>query len=516
MIIYQALSTYQILECIIHRHKFHPTDECGLLVGDYIKERFSNYSDLDKFFDRVFLFRFGGYHGNTENILDGVRREFESCVGCDLSKIEKYYMAGIHTYLQALMINTGIPFDMFEDGSGNLSRPWILAEIHKQKDIAKYEFMDSFGLYTHTSELIQNKWCDMSNQVDGFYDERAIDFNVLKEFNETPQIFQDDILSFFGVDEKIKLTKSDYLILTQQFSNLGQLTFEDHIKIYSNLLSYYLNGKSVTLKLHPDDIMYYKYLFPNVDILSMRFPSELTPFVFYEKPKFLGTITSTGTNLIHHFFDNTLKFNEEYEKTFKNDSLYYYAGMMVSKLENKKVDLIGFNNVQMNNMLLYAFDISEGELSTGTDSLVIVDDTFIDEESEYNALRSKIEKYKNGQTEGIVFLNSSLRYVWNEIDDTLWDEVSMIVTIKDSDEPDEEKVVYVCTKNKKIKESAMINKVVKFSNTSKSLEISSFEEKMTIKMLEGRLAATERRLLQYIEKEKVLQERINYLESKRL
>ena len=36
MIVYQALSTYQILECIEHRKCFHSKEEAVLILGTYI------------------------------------------------------------------------------------------------------------------------------------------------------------------------------------------------------------------------------------------------------------------------------------------------------------------------------------------------------------------------------------------------------------------------------------------------------------------------------------------------
>ena len=71
MILYQALSSYQILECMIHRQVFYQDKKAVLILGSYITERMPWYRELETrgFFDHVFLFRFGGYRGSEKEIL---------------------------------------------------------------------------------------------------------------------------------------------------------------------------------------------------------------------------------------------------------------------------------------------------------------------------------------------------------------------------------------------------------------------------------------------------------------
>ena len=62
MILYQALSSYQILECMLHRYFFYPNEHAVLLLGTYITERMPDYLSLHTqgFFDEICLFQFGG------------------------------------------------------------------------------------------------------------------------------------------------------------------------------------------------------------------------------------------------------------------------------------------------------------------------------------------------------------------------------------------------------------------------------------------------------------------------
>src|SRR5699024_8957735 len=102
MILYQALSSYQILECIIHRQVFYRDKQAVLLLGNYINERMPWYQELESrgFFDQIFLFRFGGYKGTEEEILGQIEKEYQKTIPYAPEEFEKLLIAGIHTYLQ--------------------------------------------------------------------------------------------------------------------------------------------------------------------------------------------------------------------------------------------------------------------------------------------------------------------------------------------------------------------------------------------------------------------------------
>ena len=111
MILYQALSSYQILECIVHRLTFHAGEKAELMLGNYILERMPQYREAATrgFFDRVLLFRYGGYRGDEEKILKEVREEFLSICGRRAEEYDKIYAAGIHTCCRYSGPGTGFP-----------------------------------------------------------------------------------------------------------------------------------------------------------------------------------------------------------------------------------------------------------------------------------------------------------------------------------------------------------------------------------------------------------------------
>ena len=122
--------------------------------------------------------------------------------------------------------------------------------------------------------MITEKICDIRSQRTGFSDEKAVDFPVLEAFGKLSGKWKDSIREFFRLPAYEGY--QDYvLLLTQQFANLGQLTFPEQILIYQTLFDYFLEDRKVLIKPHPDDILYYHRLFPEAEILREVFPAEL-------------------------------------------------------------------------------------------------------------------------------------------------------------------------------------------------------------------------------------------------
>lgn len=518
MIIYQALSTYQILECIEHKYLFHKDEKCALILGDYIKERFSHYRDLQQFFDEIYLFRFGGYHGNSAQILEQVEAEYNKIIPYPLDEVEVFHIAGIHTVLQMLMLEKNISFEMFEDGSGALSRPWILADITKKSSPVKFELINSYGLYTHESELITKKYCDFSAQIGGFSDERAVDFNILSAFTKLPENMQDKILEFFGVNKKINIGKDKTLVLTQQFSGLGQLNFEEHVQIYQGLFDYYLNNDEVVFKLHPDDIMYYERLFPETSIIRTKFPSELIPFAFENIPKKLVTISSTGTNLISSKFEKNLKFNELYERSYKYNASYYVICRLLTSLGIKNAGYIDANELQLKNIV----DCNE-DISVCFSDEICKTMVFDDLQDDRVKVQEVISKYNEDETiETIFFLNNKGTYNFYSCgNEEIWESLIPIVIKKrrdreqDNYEDIQDSIIFVLSKKENVRKGCeffAMTKELHYIGVTLMVEQERKEQQM-IKMLEGRLAATEKRLLEYIENEKNLLKRLKEYEG---
>lgn len=510
MIVYQALSAYQILECIEHKQIYHKDQQTILILGTFILEKYPNYKQLETsgLFNQVVLFEFGGLNGSVSDILNEVRTRIEGLLCFDLSEVDKIYIAGIHTYFSMYLVNENIHFSMFEDGTGALSRPWVLAEIAKKASPKKYEIINSYNLYTHECECIDEKWCNFKSQLADFYDKKAVDFDVVESFEKMSDDAKEATLKFYGIEKKIHINENSILILTQQFSNLGQLTFDEHIKIYQNLFDYFMpeDWSSIVLKLHPDDIMYYKKLFPGVNTINTPFPSELLPYAFSIIPNTIATITSTGVNLIGDKFPQVLKFNELYEKSFHSDHIYYVTSKLLELWGGEIADSIGVNETQLTNHLhaihsnikvyLLRSDLQQKS------KILLVDDYEHSFSIEEIINKSKTYDY-------VFFMNSLSDYrMFDGTNSEVFEKcVPIQVNVFDSTS-----YIWILA-NKEWKDDFSIKK--KLNALGGSMEaIRLNDDQLEMQRLKGLLAATEKRLISAIEEKNKLEKQLEIYEQK--
>lgn len=530
MILYQALSSYQILECIVHRQVYHREEKCILILGTYITERMPRYRELEtkKLFDEVYLFRFGGYRGSGEEIIRETGEELRRTLPYDIRSFEKILAAGIHTYLQAYLISEGIPFEMFEDGSGALSRPWILAEIHRKSAPDRYSLIEQYGLYDHRSPLITKKYCDMKAQEPDFRDERAADFQVMEQFRELPERLQEEIRNVFDVP-RLQASPDAVLLLTQQFAGLGQLSLDGQISIYRHLYDYYLREREVLIKPHPDDILYYGLLFPESEIIRERFPSELLPLAFHRLPGTVCTVSSTGINQIRREFTEEIVFNAEYERTYRYDALYDIALKLAEELGAETIRAFGMNITQLENLASCRccrrgkFQIEEGmqgktTFSSGSRVLYLCGDRA--EESKIRDLTESVCIGREESVQGILFLNEEEQYpMYTPGRKEEFLRMLPVAVRKESREGEETKewehAMYFYSEKEEVRRMVSeFEAEEELQREGAEITVRKMtEEQIRIRMLEGILAATERRLFEYIESEKELRRELETLKA---
>lgn len=509
MILYQALSSYQILECMVHRQVFYKDQKCILILGTYIRERMPKYWELETkgFFDEVYLFRFGGYRGSEDEIIRQVEEELKISLPYALEDFEKILAAGIHTYLQVYMAFRGIPFEMFEDGSGALSRPWILADIHRKSSPARYELVEKYRLYDHQNSMITKKYCDMKAQEQGFYDKKAEDFQVMEHFHSLTDQKKEDIRHIFTLPFQ-KGREDRVLLLTQQFANLGQLPYDGQICIYRHLFAYYLRDRKVIIKTHPDDILYYHRLFPEAEVIRETFPSELLPLVFEKMPDSVCTVSSTGVNQIRGEFKEHIIFGPSYETSYVYDGIYYAALRLADHLGIYHICASGVNEIQLHYLAELCPEFS-GKFSVSREKAECPCLCFTgDLEEEDVRIKGEIGgKEREEGAEGILYLNEKKGYRMKSF------EKMIPVSVR---EGERQHTIFFQSGKEEIKEmAAEFWEEIKLPYLEEEIAIEKLnDDQMKIRMLEGILEATQKRLLEYIRREKELKSKISVLEGK--
>ena len=300
-VLYHAVSSYQLLEVMLHRLIVHSCERAVLLLPDFITEKYPQYKKLGRFFDRVCLFPYLHIpHGTEERILADTPRHVQALFPAGLSAFSRIYTAGAHFYFSLYLIQNRLPFVFFEDAAGMLSRADELFQTLSAKFPIHAEIAEKYGLFDASQPLIRRIICLKRIQTRDVSGDRYQDFSVEDALLTLPDRQRNALIRFF-LRHRIR-TDAEAILLTQQFAGLGLLRREEQIRLYENLRDGVLRGVRLIIKKHPDDPLSYASVFPGVTVIKEIFPAELLPFVFRNKPEIVYTWDSTGCeNLRKHF-----------------------------------------------------------------------------------------------------------------------------------------------------------------------------------------------------------------------
>lgn len=514
---FHTVSVYQLLNAILFCKKNCSDQKNCIFIRDILLPKIKNMDYIYKLFDKVVIY--GDYwSGKTvqeqekiiQNYYDGLLKEN----GIDLSNLsdDEWLIVGCahNTFGMYLSIKQ-IQFTFLEDAAGLLTRAWLLDSINKKQSALKYEMICKYGLITGKSPCIKNYICDFAGQDAGFdsSDERYINFCVVQELSNLDESERIEIINLFADYSPISVRDNSMIILTQHFANLRTLLFDEQILIYQIFMDYFTKGYDVIFKPHPDDLMFYPLLFPNVQIIHEKFPAEFLSFMFDHKPKALATISSTSSFSLRTVFDNIIEMGVSFESEFKNVHRYFVALKEAEKISADKQVVVFNCDKSLVEMLakIHFPDITVLDYSPENcykNAVIIADSKDENNEEVY----TKVDENLADNT--FVFLNSNKSFGFYNVEKPqIWDSVVPIVINKHLISKDFEfcvsdldsEVIYVITLNEEVKKMVRNTKFKhELPSTGIELEVdaSVTPEQERIKVLEGKLEATEKRLLSYI------------------
>lgn len=302
-VLYHAVSSYQLLEVMLHRLTYHPKKWAVLVLPDFIIKKYPQVQKLksEHFFDDVILFPYLQIpHVSEKQVLRDVMTCYEQAVPYDIETFSEIYLAGAHFYFSLFLIQEQIPFSFFEDAAGMLSRWEELYGAMSQKYPLHAEIARKYGLYDGSNPFVRRVICLKKAQAQQSSDSKHVNFSVEDTLQALPARERKNVLRFF-----LKHTlrgKADAILLTQHFANLGIMSETEQRQLYERLRDGILSGLTLMIKPHPDDTLDYRKIFPKASVIREIFPSELLPYVFHKKPDVIYTWNSTGCeNLRKHF-----------------------------------------------------------------------------------------------------------------------------------------------------------------------------------------------------------------------
>ena len=312
LVLYHAVSSYQLLEVMLHRMVYHPNDKGVLLLPDFITKIYPQYKKLvfRRFFSAVYLFPYLQIpQESEEQVTADVRRFYEQTVPYAIEDFSRVYVAGAHFFFSLYLIERKIPFYFFEDAAGVFSKPAVLDTALRRTFLLHAKIARRHGLFSGENPLVLKIILLKSAQSVPVDDAMFWDFSVEKTLQSLPDAKRRRVIRLF-LRRRLH-TKADAILLTQQFSNLGIMDENEQKRLYQNLRKDVLHDVSLLIKKHPDDTVDYREIFPNAQILKPVFPAELLPFVFYKRPKRVYTFDSASCeNLKGHFIIRKIRREE--------------------------------------------------------------------------------------------------------------------------------------------------------------------------------------------------------------
>lgn len=509
MDLYHVVTSYHLLSAMVCLAR-NP-QKAVLLVSQWIPEKFPHYEDLKQYFDTIIV---GDASYVDHHSFEQTECYFKSLLG-DIAKYENIYLWGAHYSLGVVLAERNLPFVLCEEAAGILSRPEILITIFEKQKIQNTYRAKHMGLFNgddlNATKLLGNQKAQRS----GFSPaKKMIDFDIVENLQALERQKRNRILDFFVPRCTIPLPVNATILLTQHFANLRMMSFEQQALIYQLFVDYFILPQKLVIKPHPDDLMYYHRLFPAAQVIREKFPSEFMPFLFDNQPKCMATISSTSIYNLRGHYPEVLELDNRYETDFPLTHRYYAAMCIAQKLRNSVV-CIGANELLAQKLLEtlkgdHPNILGEVVVPAHPCTILVDDISSLGEESR----QKLIDQLKNlNEASAVIFINSMQDYCWYDyFYKNLWNDIVPIVIKKTILEPQStdfyadtvDEVIYFYSKSEEVRHMTQeVNIEKNLPHTGISLERRNMTpEQERIKILEGILAATEKRLLYYIEKDR--------------
>lgn len=356
MVLYHAVSSFQLIEVVLLKKRFHPDEKGALIISQDVVNRLKEYKNFLHFFDDILEYDNG--IGNQTIARGGDVTDYFNTIlkegGYILSDFDKIYLGCAHHSFGIYIAQQNVPYVFLEDGVGALSRPEVLHTVEKDR-IIKDRLSTEYGLYDGSGKnaiaCIYNK----KYQAEGFeHSDKYIHFDVYEELSAISNEDRSYLLKIFTKLNNIPCDRHSVLLLTEHFANLQIFSWDEQILLYQLLVDYFFSDYSLVFKPHPDDLMYYEEIFPGSYIIKDRFPAEILPFLFENKPEIVATVSSTAIYTLKSCFDNTMAFNYDfshYKRQFKDLHRIYTALKIAENICHETVYTYAMNHIVVENFI---------------------------------------------------------------------------------------------------------------------------------------------------------------------
>lgn len=269
-----------------------------------------------------------------------------------LSDFTEFNLAIDHRHLGLYLLSKKIPYQYFEDGNGLLSRKEEQLQFHKKSQYVSYVICKQLHALG-ANDAVTKKYANESAQIEGFFDSKMEDFNVLELFQRLEKQDKEKIFQMFHAQKiTIKNEKMPVLYLTRYVRYLQDPTMQNHHFLSSMIADLFAKDHPLIIKPHPRDFTgRYHEIFKNALVLPKQFPSELLPFLYdgvYEK---IITTGSTAIDALREYGKEVIKLDIQFENKIYAIYRYIAAVLFIREVfPDIKQDEIGVTGCSMETM----------------------------------------------------------------------------------------------------------------------------------------------------------------------
>lgn len=289
---------------ILHRLKYHKNEKADIVIPDFaVCADNALPQRCLKLFDNVYVFPYFEIPHNRKTISEDTEKAYRKVFGSvGIDRYDKIYVAGVHFYFTDFLLRKGIRFSCFEEAAGLYSNPGTLVRNVGLKFKVQKRWAAKNKLFTYSNPLIDEVFCYFKAQKKTPKNPKCVDFDPMACLEVLTADELMSVKAFFGAESYVG-EKNAVILITEQFSNLAKMTEEQQKKLYRNIGMKLQEKYTLYIKPHPDDAIDYAALLPGAKLLDRRFPAELLPFVFCERPKYIATVSSTSIKNINGYFE---------------------------------------------------------------------------------------------------------------------------------------------------------------------------------------------------------------------
>ena len=279
MILYHAISIYQLLLCICLRVNRATDKEAVLILPNFIRNKFSDYKLLEKygFFTKVVLYPYDKIPltismENVERIGDNIYPVLQIP---PLEEYEEIFCAGTHFSFASYLVAKRKHFNYIEDACGQFLDIDDFRHGQREVNMTMYLLAENNGLYDGSSPFIDKIMAHIPVDME-LSDSRIVRYSLVDELKKLPVETKRKLRAIFGVKNLVHAPiEESTVFISDSAITSNLLTIEEQVLRNTLTVDYFAKQSHLIIKPHPDDYMYYRAVFPDAYVLPQQFPLEL-------------------------------------------------------------------------------------------------------------------------------------------------------------------------------------------------------------------------------------------------